>query len=111
MSQKEKEKELLKKGSKIYQKAQSSNKTDLNFRKKNEHIQIDSKKSKENNEKYNNPLVERKYNNTKPKGLYNLGLNCYMNSLLQCLYNCQKQEGPVCIQPKIFLPIRSFGKC
>ena len=23
---------------------------------------------------------------TKPKGLYNLGLSCYMNSLLQCLY-------------------------
>ena len=27
------------------------------------------------------------YNNSdKPKGLYNLGLSCYMNSLLQCLY-------------------------
>ena len=35
----------------------------------------------ETKEKYN------KYNNQdKPKGLYNLGLSCYMNSLLQCLY-------------------------
>ena len=26
----------------------------------------------------------------KPKGLYNLGLSCYMNSLLQCLYHIKE---------------------
>ena len=29
-------------------------------------------------------------NNNKPKGLYNLGLSCYMNSLLQCLYHIKE---------------------
>ena len=81
--------ESLKNNIKIFKRAQSSNKTDAKFGKINEHVKIDCKKSKENIEKYKNPLEEIKKindNEIEPKGLYNLGLNCYMNSLLQCLF-------------------------
>ena len=81
--------ELLNNKNKISKKALSLNKTDLKFGKKYERVEIDCQKSKENNEKFTNPLEEKKGRNDneiKPKGLYNLGLNCYMNSLLQCLF-------------------------
>ena len=53
---------------------------------------IENKKFKENYERSNSleKIKEEEeineINNLKPKGLYNLGLNCYMNSLLQCLF-------------------------
>ena len=56
----------------------------------NDYIQIiknensfDNKINKENNKKgkENKEII-----NKKPKGLINLGLNCYMNALLQCLF-------------------------
>jgi len=46
---------------------------------KKDKVEIKNKKLKENYEEKNN-------NENKPKGLYNLGLSCYMNSLLQCLF-------------------------
>ena len=35
------------------------------------------------------------YNIDRPKGLVNFGLNCYMNSLLQCLFLYSKIKGKV----------------
>ena len=34
----------------------------------------------------NNEIVENNEINNKPKGLYNLNFNCYINSLIQCFY-------------------------
>ena len=52
-------------------------------------FEFESKKLKENNKKYNNQLgviEEQNYSIIKPKGLCNINLNCYMNSVLQCLF-------------------------
>ena len=81
--------EELKTNYNISKKVQSLQKENLKFRKKMEHVNIEGQKSKEKTENYRNPLEvieEKKDNEIKPKGLYNIGLNCYMNSLLQCLF-------------------------
>ena len=71
-------------------KAKSSHKISFKSNTILEKTKIDKKKIKE---KASNSLHKIKEvnennddNNRKPKGLYNLGLSCYMNSLLQCLY-------------------------
>ncbi len=74
-------------------KAKSSQKTNLKFGKAIEHIEIENRKSKENNEEYKNPLEiieEKNDTDIKPKGLYNFSLNNYMNSLLQCLFHIKE---------------------
>ena len=69
-------------------KSKSSQKFNLKYGKKLEHIKIESTKSKESYEKYSCPLdTIKEQKEIKPKGLFNLGLNCYMNSLLQCLFH------------------------
>ena len=69
-------------------KSKSTRKDDLKFGKLNEHIEIESQKSKEINEKKLNLLevIKEKNDNEILKGLYNFSLNNYMNSLLQCLF-------------------------
>ena len=70
----------------LKKKAKSPQKSNFIFGKNIEHIEVESKKSKEYIERYKNPLEENKDNEMKPKGLYNFSLNSYMNSLLQCLF-------------------------
>ena len=62
---------------------------------KTKHVSVDKYKQEEKinkqNQKYEMEQVNRVITPmissfVKPKGLYNLGLSCYMNSLLQCLY-------------------------
>ena len=64
---------------KHYERAKSSLKKKVKCKKNIEQVEIKDKSIKKNNEEKNN-------NEYKPKGLYNLGLSCYMNSLLQCLF-------------------------
>ena len=65
--------------------------------------------NKINQYKKQNLILNNPNNNYKPKGLLNLNLNCYMNSLLQCLYYIKefreyfinnvenfKEDKPVC---------------
>ena len=47
----------------------------------------ESKSKQIDNQKY---IPNEENNNKKPKGLLNLGLSCYMNSLLQCLYHIKE---------------------
>ena len=87
------QKEESKDNKNILKRSKSSQKANLKFGNKMEHVNIESKKSKENKEKYLNPLevIEGKNNNEiKPKGLYNFSLNNYMNSLLQCLFHIKE---------------------
>ena len=81
------EQEESKVNSYLSKKSKSIQNKNLKFGKSIEPVENKNKKTKEIIEKYLNPLgsiVEKKY--IKPKGLYNSGLNCYMNSLLQCLF-------------------------
>ena len=74
--------------------AKSSDKIDLKFGKNNEGVELDcSRKPKEYCGNYQTPLGEIKKREDiekKPKGLYNIGLNSYMNSLLQCLFHIKE---------------------
>ena len=70
--------------------SQSLQKNDLNFKNSLESHEIKRNNSKDKISNSIEKIKEINENNEeeslKPKGLYNLGLNCYMNSLLQCLY-------------------------
>ena len=60
---------------------------DLKFKNDLDNDETDNKKCKKKKEISLGKIKEVNENNDrKPKGLLNLGLNCYMNSLLQCLY-------------------------
>ena len=76
-------------------------KININKLSKQKENEVEKEKNKEQNNNENNSLSEKedenknennnneeKYNDviSNPKGLENLGLNCYMNSLLQCLF-------------------------
>ena len=88
---------FLKENKPLYNENESKN--DNSFKKKTRSLQknkdlkfnnniLDKNKEKEKKSKYSNSLEKIKEINKdeKPKGLYNLGLNCYMNSLIQCLF-------------------------
>ena len=62
---------------------------------RNKHVSVNKYKQKEKiietQKKYQIECIDKPISQSlsftiKPKGLYNLGLSCYMNSLLQCLY-------------------------
>ena len=75
---------------------EDSNKNEKNER-ANKHTSVSVDKYKESEKivkakkKYEIEIINKQISiSDKPKGLYNLGLSCYMNSLLQCLFYIQE---------------------